>query len=276
VPDDDSIELYQLVGSALRDVAQARFMSDMYTRQISFGYERDAVLRRFPVPRVEIEEAQIVLHFAVKHVRADPARATSRHAAMGSLFDQYSVRIVRESISLVRAAVRDLPAQALNEPQRAAITNFEKKVQLEDSRDALSGRLLQYFNENADRMLKNDGALDVATVEADLGRLSISILKQPETLGLKQAGAALDWNALARAESDLVSKRLGELSVALQAVKGRYPDYSIDLELDPEKIRASALPMSSITIKSSVKGYSWSKVDVDETDMRNVRTLTAE
>src|SRR6266436_5440059 len=79
-------ELYQLVGAALRDVAQARHMADLFSRQISYCYEKDPVLRRFPVPRVEVDEVEMTFQFLITKVAIDPDRHTSRNSAIGSLF----------------------------------------------------------------------------------------------------------------------------------------------------------------------------------------------
>src|SRR5436305_6487719 len=97
-------ELYQVVGAILRDVSQARFMSDLYSRQISFSYENDSLLRRFPVPRGEIEEVEFNLPFVIKDVSVDESRHQSRNAAIGRVFDDFSVRIVRAGLAPVQTA----------------------------------------------------------------------------------------------------------------------------------------------------------------------------
>lgn len=61
-------ELSKVVGALLRDIAHSRVMSDIFSRDASVEYEKDALLRLFPVPRVEIKEAKIDLSFAVNKV----------------------------------------------------------------------------------------------------------------------------------------------------------------------------------------------------------------
>ena len=65
-------ELSALLGSVLKELAQARYMADSYSCTLSELYESNAALRMFPVPRAEIEEAEFTLRFAVTDlVRAE-------------------------------------------------------------------------------------------------------------------------------------------------------------------------------------------------------------
>src|SRR3954447_17937882 len=109
-------ELYQVVGAILRDVSQARFMSDLYSRQISYIYENDSLLRRFPVPRGEIEEVEFNLPFVIREVSVDESRHQSRNAAIGRTFDDFSLRVVRAGMTPVQdafdQAVAAIPADA--------------------------------------------------------------------------------------------------------------------------------------------------------------------
>src|SRR5947208_1547946 len=100
-------QLYQVIGAILRDVAQARFMSDLYSRQISYSYEGDALMRRFPVPRVEVEQVKFELKLAVAEVRIDEKRKTSRNAAIGRLLDSYSSSIFRLLVTDIRRRFRE-------------------------------------------------------------------------------------------------------------------------------------------------------------------------
>lgn len=61
-------ELTQVLGTILKDVAQSRVISDVFSRDISEHYAQDPILIAFPVPRVEIKEASIQLKFAVNSV----------------------------------------------------------------------------------------------------------------------------------------------------------------------------------------------------------------
>jgi hypothetical protein len=274
---DEAPELYQLVGAALRDVAQARFMSDTFSKQISFVYEADSVLRRFPVPRVDIDEAEITLHFAIKEVAIDPARHSSRNSAIGSLFDQYSVRIVRETMQAVRGLTRRVSAAVTDEGTRAAIATFERRFLSDDNRELLTGRLLQYFNESVDNILRDDGTLDVAAVMGDLDSdVNKTVFAQPEVKALQAHFAQGEWQQFVTQARDRCQKLIEELGGEIAKLRDKYPDYRITVDPNAAAQAAPGAPISSIKIKSTVRNYKWAKVDVDDADMRNVRTLSPE
>ena len=270
-------ELYQVVGATLRDVAQARFMSDLFSRQISFVYEGDGVLRRFPVPRVDINEAEITLYFAIKEVALDPQRHTSRNAAIGSLFDQYSVRIVRETMHLIRKEARDAAAAASEQTTKDAIGAFETRYLSDDNRELLTGRLLQYFNESVDKIIRSDGSLDVGKVLADLDAdVTKSVLRQPQVQTLNAQFAPADWERLVKQARDGYVSLIGQLAEDVKNLRDKYPDYRVVVDPSMAGVSGPGAPVSSIKIKSSVRNYKWSKVDVDDADLRNIRTLNPE
>jgi len=270
-------ELYQLVGAALRDVAQARFMSDTFSKQISFVYEGDGVLRHFPVPRVDIDEAEITLHFAIREVAIDPARHSSRNSAVGSLFDQYSVRIVRETMQKVRKMTREVSARVTDPETRAAIVAFERRFLSDDNRELLSGRLLQYFNESVDEILGAEGRLDVDAVMRDLdGDVNKTVFTQPEVETLKSHFQETEWSEFKKEARDRCKELVGELAAEIEKLRDKYPDYRITVDPSPAAQATPGAPISTIKIKSTVRNYKWSKIDVDDADMRNVRTLSPE
>lgn len=251
-------------------------MSDLYSRQISFNYEKDGLLRRFPVPRVDIDEAEITLHFVIGKVELDPNRHSSRNAAIGSLFDQYSVRMVRESLTRVRRYVRDAAASASDDKARVALADFENRILSDDNRELLSGRLLQYFNESVETILKDDGSLDQELVTKDLGDfVNKYVLGQTEQEAFRNS-LKDRWDGLIKEVEGSYRPQVEELAGALFNVRNKYPDFKILIEPDPTGLAAQGAAVSSIKIKSSMRNYKWSKVDVDDADLRHVRTLGPE
>jgi hypothetical protein len=86
-------ELNDVLGAILRDVAQARVISDLYSRNVSLEYRQDEVLSGFPVPRVEVTEASIDLKFAVNKIEqkeSDPVKIIATHVG------PYAGRLGRE------------------------------------------------------------------------------------------------------------------------------------------------------------------------------------
>jgi hypothetical protein len=86
-------ELNDVLGAILRDVAQARVISDLYSRNVSLEYRQDEVLSGFPVPRVEVTETSIDLKFAVNKIEqkeSDPVKIIATHVG------PYAGRLGRE------------------------------------------------------------------------------------------------------------------------------------------------------------------------------------
>lgn len=273
---DKAPELYQLIGAALRDVAQARFMSDTFSKQISFVYESDSILRHFPVPRVEIDEAELTLYFQILEVALDPGRHSSRNSAIGSLFDQYSMRIVRETMQKIREIARTVSGMRSTDDQtRAQIETFEKRFLSDENRELLTGRLLQYFNESVSILVDENCKLEVATVMRDLDNdVNKTVLAQPMVTELQKHFEKDAWGNLQSDGRARCEELVKELGGEIEKLKDKYPDYRITI--DPAAAAQAGASISSIKIKSSVRNYKWSKVDVDDADLRNIRSLTPE
>ena len=273
-------ELYQLIGAVLRDVSQARFMSDLYSRQISFTYERDSLLRRFPVPRTEINEVEFNLPFVVTDVTVDKDRHQSRNAAVGALFDDYSARIVRAGLLPVQRefgnATKGLTSADSDKPKKTVADRFQNKILSDDFRIALHGRLLRYLNENTGELLqgKEDGPFDTNKALEPLNEVIDGVRKEPEVVVFESTVQSLD-DAFKEAKAD-VEENMKQMAAAVNDAYKRYPDYSVQVDVDPAKLQSNTAAASYIKVKAVVKNYRWSKVDVDSKDMQNLRTLVPE
>jgi hypothetical protein len=284
---DEAPQLFQVIGAALRDVAQARFMSDLYSRQISFTYEKDPLLRRFPVPRVEVDEVELTLQFAVAEVSVDPHRHTSLNGGIGSLFGEYTIAIIRNDFNLLREVIGKLSATELNDDQKALLAQFGKEFLSDQKLQRLSGRLLQYLNESAEDILDGASGLKVDAVVKSLEEdPNLSVLKQPEVVKLmnaipqQPAGPPAEppplWADAIRRSKEKIQNEVQDLAKAVGALYGKYPDFKLVVDVGARTLATPAVPLSSIRIKSSVKNYKWAMVDVDNEDLRHIRTLSPE
>jgi hypothetical protein len=269
---DEGPQLYQVLGAALRDVAQARFMSDLYSRQISYKYEQDPLLRRFPVPRVDLDEVEISLQFAISQVAVDPARHTSRNSAGASLFAQYSIAIVRDVLTLLRSWLPKTKS-----PPPADSPDFDSRLCSDETLQRLNGRLLQYFDESTDDILNESGALkEDAVVDALTTSPATAVLLQPEVSPVKDRFTDNDWGVILTATHTGFEERVKQLAKEIAGLRNKYPDFKLVVEVDAATLQNVPRPLSTIRIKSSVKNYTWAKVDVDSSDLRHIRTLTPE
>lgn len=70
-------DLNEVVGAVLRDLAAARVTGDLFSRDASQAYQADSILAAFPVPRIEIAQANIEIAFAVTSITKQPADTTA-------------------------------------------------------------------------------------------------------------------------------------------------------------------------------------------------------
>src|SRR3990167_4886749 len=89
-------DLQQLIGAILRDLSKARFASDLYSRSVARYYENDHLLRRYPIPRSEIEEAELELKFAIADVRNNAVNTETREANVAFVLE----RTVEELVAI--------------------------------------------------------------------------------------------------------------------------------------------------------------------------------
>ena len=72
----EEVELSQLVGAIIRDVAKARVQADQYSHFLSDKYkekeDNGGQLVSFPVPRAEISDVEVKFKFAVSKIKEAP------------------------------------------------------------------------------------------------------------------------------------------------------------------------------------------------------------
>jgi hypothetical protein len=269
-------QLNQVIGAVLRDIAQARFTSDLYSRQISFVYEQDSLLRRFPVPRAEIQQVEFDLKFAIKEVKVDAERHESYRAAVGRLFDVYSMTMMRAAVDHVRTKLREEMGDKPSQPQKDAAALFEKRFLSDDSRDRFQGRLLVFLNENAAGLLST-GKFDTGKVQEVIQNELDHVKQSPDLQIIKDAFPDAAWDKVIDDAKGPMTEELNKLAADVDKIKGKYPDYSIEVEIGPDALaKVPESIISSIRVTSIMKNYKWSKVDVDTKDLRNIRTLNPE
>lgn len=72
-----SNEFRDVLGGILSALAEGRHLSDNVSKQLSTRYEQDDLLRAFPVPRVELENVELELKFAVTSQPTAPAAVSA-------------------------------------------------------------------------------------------------------------------------------------------------------------------------------------------------------
>ncbi len=271
-------ELYQIVGAMLRDITQARVMSDLYSRSISRRYEQDSLLRRFPVPRAEISELEIDLSFALSRVAIDPSRHDALNARISSILEDYSATLIRGIIDRLKDRADRLKGRKdLTTAQTNALNAFDAKFLSTEFRDLLRGRLLRYFEDNQTKLIDASGNLNVdATVEA-IKQFTLQLAQEtPEVsqlLAILKEEVQKAWDDILTNVSERLQSMQGEIHEAFKSTV----EFKVEVEVDAATLAGRAPDtVSTVKMKCSVRNYTWAKVDTDPKDLRSIRRLVPE
>jgi hypothetical protein len=284
-------ELFQVVGSILRDIAQARAISDLYSRDISRYYEADPVLRRFPVPRAEISEASFSVAFLIDEVVLDENRRNARDASVSQVFETYSANVVRAALKALRKETTVLKSAGLTKDEASALDNFEARFLGEDYRNLLRARLVRFFEENQDALFPPDGKFQkdfaLQHITAFIEGLVSSEPAMKDALqalatapvpvgGAARVDAKVNAERIEREILAAVATELDSMGQEIKNVAEWAQDFKVNVEIKPDKIQAAAGAVCSITVKSTIRNYTWSKVGDDPQDIHSLRTLSPE
>jgi hypothetical protein len=270
-------ELYEVVGAILRDVAQARFMSDLYSRHISQVYEEDSLLRRFPVPRAEVQSVEFEFKFIITEVVPDEKRKANRSALLSQIYEKYSTLIVRTALTELKSQAKSLKekeGQKLTDDQQTTLNKFEEAYLSDEYRNSLTSGLYQYFKDNSAQLV-DDGNLKVDEVEARIEKFAEDLAAASPPLQTVMDRFASVWKP---AYDAMLAKVKGSLDTMKAEIAEAYKqpgDFKIQVEVTPDQLKDKPA-LSSIKVVSSIKNYTWSKVDVDPRDLHNIRTLNPE
>lgn len=268
-------ELYEVVGAILRDVAQARFMSDLYSRHISQVYEQDSLLRRFPVPRLDVQSVEFEFKFLITDVLSDEARTANRTALMAQIHEKYSDLIVRTAWEELKSKAKEQRAQPLSKEQENSLQAFQNQFLSDDSRNQLAGRLFRYFQAHGAELVKDGDHLDADRVKARIQRFSEELATKSPELKAVMNDFKEEWKPAYASMLEKIGVRLGEMQKDVAEAAKEPGDFKLQVEVSPDKLKDQPA-LSSIKIVSTVKNYTWSKVDVDPQDLHNIRTLNPE
>ena len=255
-------DLEQVIGAILRDLAKSRFASDIYSRSISRYYEQDFLLRRFPIPRAEIEEAEIELKFAIESVSASLANSEGREATLAPMFERAIERVVTLFLSFLvpRVANAGTLADRLKNP-------VDRNVFRIDLRQAGLRHMIVNFTD----LISEEGVFDAKSAEQGLMAAFRRVLRFNVEVGEEitedeVAGLTGDINIAPPLED--LGRRIGEVWQVDR-------DSRLDVAIGADALRELPQDMlSSIKIRAAVRNYQWTEVKVE--GGRTFRSLTSE
>lgn len=269
-------QLHQVIGAILRDIAQARVTSDLYSRETSRYYEQDPLLRLFPIPRSEIQEIVMDLQFVISEVAEDPERRQERDARINRIFDLYGDLIADEIIERLKG-----PSEIALIPEW--IAEWES-FNTPEFRSELSEKIIDFFESNPGVIIEEiDGGREMNVVEdIDKARDKINeildnlVYKRAELIAVDEANPETE---IIRRVKTYVSYGLGDqleamqqdIRISLEAGK----EQKVEVDVTTEKLQGiPETAISSIKITTSMRNYLWSQVE--EKEGKPIRRLIPE
>ncbi len=244
-------ELQQILGSIFRDIAQARVTSDLYSRNISKYYEQDPLLRKFPLPRTDVDEVEVDLKFVMAGLEATTDQDESRESSTATIFTKIAGNLSDGLFENMRAASGKFAN--LSEQTANRLEGLEHRIYLSQS-------LLIYF-QNHRAQLMHDGKFDVGKALSDIKQLLKSNLE--EQLG----DSGLTENQLQDIEKKVfanlkIENHLKSIKKPLEESYNGDADFRATVEVTVDKLaEAPDTAISSIKVKARVRNYIWSKVE---------------
>lgn len=255
-------ELHNVVGAILRDIAQSRVTSDLYSREVSRYYEEDSLLRLFPIPRTEIKEVEVDLSFGIKEVKKDVNREQDKLVYLSRIIDRYSDKLVKSIFESLKGTSRNKIGKS--DAWQQFILEIDTVERRSDLRFSITnffeGHRALLFEEAVQDANADDVRYDLHIEEATKGLLEtvqVGLLSSEkvtdliETENLKESYE----NALETGLFDVLDAMDKDLKFEIEAFLIDVTVESEDLLQLPENV------LSKIRITTEIKNYTWSQVE---------------
>ena len=268
-------QLNNVIGAILRDIAQSRVTSDMFSRKISQYYEQDSLLRLFPVPRSEIREIELDLKFCIADVSVDHDRNEERDARIGRIFERYSDAITEDIFENLRGSetIRQIKEWV----------SLVEKIDTLHLRSDVMNRILNFFEEKSTSFMSISIEKDQINIELESQKIKDGINEVISTLvysrpDVKTIAEKYSSNRLLRSVKTSVSNgyrdQIDAMSEELEFIEAS-EEFKVEIDMKADTIQdLPETAISSIKIKTDIRNYNWSQVE--EQDGKIIRRLVPE
>ena len=255
-------QLHHILGSILRDIAQARVTSDIYSREVSQFYEQDSLLRLFPIPRTEIKEIEIDLKFAISEISIDPDRREDTEGKISGIFEHYSEIITIAFFEKLRISSK--------------IVSFLDAVALVDTPEntsVLKAAIFDYLLGNKKTFLR--------ITENEENQINLTLDKGILFTGLSNLFDSVIYSKMKSVSSTWSKSKINtEINAKINSMNDEVEyletsEYKAEVIVSNQELQL--LPessISSIKIVTTLKNYVWSQVE--EKDGKVIRRLIPE
>lgn len=276
-------KLHQVIGTILRDIAQSRVYSDIYSYEVSVHYEKDSLLRQFPVPRAEITELELDLKFAFsdRDVKMDTDQdGIQRIGIFRTQTNFLSRYLLQDTVRYTEQVLGYAWEKRHTEKENKDWEALKKTLLWKQHENRVQQIIVEYFDNDFKRgsgksdTLKYD--MNVPKAEKDLTKQIEGYLYSVDEINkhigkVDKAKATLSQMIESKLHRDL-TKIEEEVEFMMNMVGASSPEVDIAVEklvdLPPEII-------STVKVTTGVRNYLWTKIS-DDDDGRAIRKLMPE
>ncbi|MGD1879784.1 MAG: hypothetical protein ACFB13_20055 [Kiloniellaceae bacterium] len=268
-------DLQQVVGAILRDLAKARFSADLYSRSIARYYENDYLLRRFPVPRADVEEVELDLKFSIAGVPDSEVNHESQEANAAVLFERSVERLVATFLDIARQ--RNESDKTFNETWWKYLTKGFNSTAL---RIEMRQKVLRYFIESYTHLIDDEGNFNT--------ELALRELERPIRWAMEPS-AKEDYAPGSDAEQEMkrdlrtmvlplmsdkdIKQAVAAMGPAIRTIWQGNSDARLEIMIEGGQLaQLGEAALSSVKIKAVVRNMVWTEVKVGERTTRNALT----
>lgn len=277
-----------VLGSILRDIGEARVSSDIYARDASFAYQKDPVLRRFPVPRVDISELEVDLKFSISDIKKsneieneDPEiNSIKINQIVNRNFERFGEELAEKNIDifyrLVNSSVES-NTQSNDNPNVDRIKELwhalDTKLNNKNFRERIRMNILDYFTENRETLITDGFIFNYKDAQEPIENIFKVQIYEDEHFGeLKNYLSNLSYADRIRFNTD---NQLKEMRNTILWIGKAGANYELIVETSAERLQNKDKDtVSSLKFSASIKNYVWTQIE--EKDGKVIRQLIPE
>lgn len=252
-----------IVGALLRDVTNSRVTSDMYSRNISRYYEQDAILRRFPVPRMEIDSLEMDLAFVINNVEIDLLRKEGLESRLVIIFERQSDAMTVDFIDAVVEVIRTKQPEQDND--KGPWYGLFQEVWSSDYQQSVRSRVMRYLDITQRHLIDSKSAFDPAEAQKEITKIFLRRWEHlitdfiADNRNIKSSSVPTEKELI---DAMRLNHRIASLQEEIQHAIDNRGGVRVDIIVDSSQLHeVEQTKLCSLKLITKVKNYHWTKVE---------------
>ncbi|MEM7370220.1 MAG: hypothetical protein AAF587_16550 [Bacteroidota bacterium] len=240
-------KLDQVIGAILKDITQARVEADVFAIEASRQYHAHPLLQHFPVPRIDIQEAEIELKFAIAEARLFPT-------VMSKLIENFAADAARILLEKTIAVLSTVSATVVND------STLIDPLRTIAAREGLEQVILPQMITDQDSLFEDAFQLDT-TFAVTILINSFRQFRTDQTAVFTAVGLNASEQARLTEVWDLVSSQLiTDFQHTLDLKVLNKDNVELEILVASDKLqKLPAAAVSEIKFTTSIQNYTWAR-----------------